>query len=187
MPSYEVMVFGFRGTEAIAKAAADLGVVVPDLERGYMNCRRAKEIDAVLKGIHLKVLEEMAADLPGLAYNGEKPYLSFDPERLLPEYETPWGKRSVIPIQLSYCYDPDECGDDPEDAVYGVALSARYWPSLLDMHDQHGSLEGDEEYFSWADDAADWQKKAADIACRMIVEALPVFGGAKLRQKTVFA
>lgn len=188
MPSYASIYFGFRGEEAGRAAAAALGLTL-DLEEGVGEAEpgRKAAIRAALEEIHLKAVGRLAETMPGFTYLGKKPYWSHDPSRLYHTYDTPWGRRTISPMGLCLSFDPDEIGDEPEDAVFGVGLSSRYLPGLLDMDDENGSLEGEEEYFAWSQDAEAWQVKAAEIACALIVEAYPVFAGASLIQKTDFA
>lgn len=54
--------------------------------------------------------------------------------------QTPLGKRQMSGWTLGLQYDPDEVGD--EHATLGVGLSGRYFPTLLDWRDPHGTLMG---------------------------------------------
>lgn len=54
---------------------------------------------------------------------------------------TPSGVRSFSPFSLQLYFDPDEMGDEPENAVLGVGLSGRYFPSYLDWRSEHGCIE----------------------------------------------
>ncbi len=53
---------------------------------------------------------------------------------------TPWGDRQAGVWNLNMLYDPGEIGDDPEDLSIGVNLSSRYFPAILDMQREHGTL-----------------------------------------------
>lgn len=52
--------------------------------------------------------------------------------------DTPLGKRSMAGWNIAIQYDPAEMGD--EHAVLGIALSGRYYPTLLDWRDKNGTL-----------------------------------------------
>ncbi len=53
---------------------------------------------------------------------------------------SPWGRRETRIWSLDIHFDPDECGDGPDDVTVGVNLSSRYIPTMLDMHDVHGGM-----------------------------------------------
>src|SRR5581483_4453491 len=57
-----------------------------------------------------------------------------------PRYETPAGEREFMPFRLEMFYDPGEMGDSAEDAVIGVAISGRYFPTFADWKDAHGCM-----------------------------------------------
>ncbi len=46
--------------------------------------------------------------------------------------------RQAQPFNLGLYYDPDECGDSKEDAVFGISLITRYYPCFLDLDKPHG-------------------------------------------------
>lgn len=58
------------------------------------------------------------------------------------EIETPAGLRKMSGFQLETVYDPIEIGHAPKEATLGVALSGRYYPTLLDYPSTHGTLLG---------------------------------------------
>lgn len=55
-------------------------------------------------------------------------------------YETPLGQRELIPFCFELFYDRSEFEDTPEQAILGIALSGRYFPTFLDWDDRHGGL-----------------------------------------------
>lgn len=46
--------------------------------------------------------------------------------------------RQTARWDLAVYYDPMECGDEPDDAVLGVSLVSRYFPTYLDWQREHG-------------------------------------------------
>jgi hypothetical protein len=53
---------------------------------------------------------------------------------------SPWGDRAASVWRLKCQYDPHECGETPEELTFGVNLSSRYFPSIIDIIDEHGTL-----------------------------------------------
>lgn len=53
---------------------------------------------------------------------------------------SPWGNRAAGIWDLDIQFDPYEIGDTAEDISFGVNLSSRYFPSILDMKNEHGAL-----------------------------------------------
>lgn len=51
-----------------------------------------------------------------------------------------YGHRTSVPFEAEVTYDPLEMNESIEDITFGVALSSRYYPCLLDMEDPHGAL-----------------------------------------------
>jgi hypothetical protein len=64
---------------------------------------------------------------------------------------SPWGNRAASVWSLDCQYDPHENYEIPEELTLGVNLSARYFPSILDMKDEHGTMGScivlDKEFF----------------------------------------
>lgn len=56
-------------------------------------------------------------------------------------YTTPLGQREFTPWNLELYYDPHELGEKPEDAVIGVAISGRYFPTFLDWKNPNGTID----------------------------------------------
>lgn len=54
-------------------------------------------------------------------------------------YSTPWGEREIARFSPQFYYDPDEMGDEPEDAVFGLSIAGRYYPRYLDVKNLRGT------------------------------------------------
>jgi hypothetical protein len=52
--------------------------------------------------------------------------------------DTPSGRREMAGWSLGFQYDPNEVGAPP---VLGIGLTGRYFPTLLDWRDQHGTMD----------------------------------------------
>jgi hypothetical protein len=52
--------------------------------------------------------------------------------------DSPWGARRARVWRMNVGFDPDEMGDT--ELTLGVNLSSRYYPSILDMQDESGTL-----------------------------------------------
>ena len=57
-----------------------------------------------------------------------------------PIFETPLGLREFSPFSLEVHYDPGEMGEGPEQAILGVAVSGRYFPTFIDWEDSSGTI-----------------------------------------------
>lgn len=92
---------------------------------------------------------------------------------------TPLGKRTMSPWELELAYDPHECGDEPQDAVFGVSLISRYFPTYLDWKEPHGG-SGNTIYLDGIN------MLMIDQARAFIVHAMPNFSAARICIKTKF-
>lgn len=54
-------------------------------------------------------------------------------------YDTQLGEREFSIWSLTYYYDPDEAGHWATDALIGVNLSSRYFPTFIDWKSEHGT------------------------------------------------
>lgn len=93
-------------------------------------------------------------------------------------YDTPFGRRETSSFSLCLTYDNDEIGDRPEDATIGVNLSSRYFPTVLDIDDEHGGLGTVIDIGSLM--------PQIDICREEIVKRLPAFGEAKVLIREIF-
>lgn len=93
-------------------------------------------------------------------------------------FDTPYGQRKTSPFSLCLCYDEDEIGDEPEDATFGINLSSRYYPSVLDVKNPHGTIGT----------TVDLESMAPEIKiCREeIVKRLPAFADAQVFFRQIF-
>ena len=89
-----------------------------------------------------------------------------------PCYRTPVGEREFSPFAIDVLCDPGELGMELKDAVLGVALSGRYFPTYLDWRDAHGTLD-----FCELNEAT---MKMIGYARLHIEHVLPVFKSANL-------
>lgn len=99
--------------------------------------------------------------------------------------QTPLGRRDMVPWKLELAYDPYECGDETADAVLGVSLISRYFPTYLDWKDPHGgsgaTLYLDATNMQMIDRARGWIVHAMPNAT-----ALQVFSTARICVKNIF-
>lgn len=91
-----------------------------------------------------------------------------------PAYVTPLGLREMSPWRLASFYDPIELGDNPTTALFGVAISGRYFPTFLDWRDPHGTMTS----ICCDPKQKDWQ-----IARKQIMAVLPWMKEAKFYVK----
>lgn len=117
------------------------------------------EIEALLRGAHEKALADMGFTVVGPS---TKPHSA---DHVVAK--TPLGMREFIPFSLGVNFDPDEMNEEPAQAVFGVAVSGRYYPRFVDWEDESGTI------YPVVFDAS--LKKALKIAKTRIVEALPDF------------
>lgn len=54
--------------------------------------------------------------------------------------DTPLGERSFAQFRLEFFYDPEE-GDEPENAILGIGLSSRYYPTFTDWTVPNGAVQ----------------------------------------------
>lgn len=87
-----------------------------------------------------------------------------------PVYITPAGEREFSPWQLQFSYDPGEMCETPDQAIIGVAISGRYFPTFLDWKDSSGGI--------WNFVFGPRPVQELEIARRNIIKALPVFENA---------
>lgn len=80
-------------------------------------------------------------------------------------YETPLGVREFSTFDFELFYDVDEMGDTLDTAVFGVAVSGRYFPTFVDWKHEHGTLDP----IVFDPKSNEW-----DIARKMLVKAIPL-------------
>jgi hypothetical protein len=212
MPFYASMIFGVRGRPAIDTLADALEVKVDWREDAYLHFTRTPQVQRlqkVLERVHADTLTALSEDLSGLQYIRYGSETEKDLGVFSNFVQTPWGRWEFTPMWLDLSYDRYEVHDTDETAVFGVYLSARYCPCLLDMHSEHGGLEAEideDEYqknflmwvagkaermvipeYDWDKEAMPWQRRAAEIAQEKIVAAIPELAACSLLQKREFA
>jgi hypothetical protein len=124
-----VVLLGWRWPKA-QKVLKELGV---DLQEccGYKFDEKTPDgFGGGLREAHIEALKEM-----GFTFVRPKQEYGYD------VWLTPLGERQFASFCAEFVYDPDEMGDEPQDAVFGVSLSSRYFPTFLDWQDSHGGLE----------------------------------------------
>lgn len=181
MPADREIHFGFVGPEAIFTAIEAMGLPVADYNgtSTTVDALRAETFDDFeidpdgATDIHRtlrEAYEAIAARLGWTLIAVENDHYTI--------YDTPFGRRKTSPFSLRLQYDEDEIGDEPEDATLGVNLSSRYFPSVLDVKNAHGTIGS----------VIDFDALAPEIAiCREeIVKRLPVFAEAKVFFREIF-
>lgn len=148
MPAYSQIVYGHKGPDAIARAAAALGLTLTaDGQQGAVLVT-GPEIQAHLESddmahVEVEVPQEVQDRLlaaykralgllPGHTYLGG---IAGTDEHAV---DTPWGRRKADGFTVYVFYIYGEADGDPSDAALGFALTSRYTPVLLDLEDAHG-------------------------------------------------
>lgn len=161
---------GFRGLKDIGEAATALdikvfineGEIEPEDTYKQINERLQKAWHDAIVDIGLEIIRETTLNR----------HISF-------LIKTPVGEREMVPWSLELQYDPHECGDEPEDAILGVSLISRYYPTYLDWREEHGgsglviSLDANT---LWAIERAKFHIK----------NVYPIFGKADIHAKEIF-
>lgn len=127
------LVLGWKHKEA---PYAELGVEPFELDDDETHPGNAEPSDKfaalgdVLVDAHMNLLPKLvlAAGIEYRAGDG------------LIEAMTPSGLREFNPLSFEFFYDPDEMGDDEDTAVFGIAVTGRYVPTLLDWENENGTL-----------------------------------------------
>jgi hypothetical protein len=86
------------------------------------------------------------------------------------KWQTPVGPREIIPWTFEFQLDQDEMGEKPSDAIIGVPVSGRYWPTFVDWRNQHGTV--------WNLVVGPKEPIEMGIARSYIIEAVPAFADA---------
>lgn len=128
------VVLGVRGQEAINKILVSMGKPEVDLNEGAWSYDWETDVGKLpsLVDAHKACLEAFFSNVrPGSDFGTVNHFRA----------DTPEGPRQFAFFWLELFYDPHEMGDTPEFAVFGVALSGRYWPTYLDWRSKHGCIE----------------------------------------------
>ena len=143
MPMGNEIHLGFIGVKNIFGVCKKLGLSVLDyedapitLEDFKLDSSRGLEcIDtSSLDDKVTQAYENTLADL-GYTFNKQKKY-----GRFLYIINTPWGERKSYGWRLNLYYDEDEAEDSIEDISFGINLTSRYFPTLLDLGNEHGTI-----------------------------------------------
>ena len=92
--------------------------------------------------------------------------------------DTPYGLRETHPFGMNIQYDTGEIGDEIEDASFGIRLSARYRPCILDIENPHGGLRPTVPL--------DDLQPVIEICKEEIIKRIPVFKNAKIYIRHIF-
>jgi hypothetical protein len=117
---------GFKGKEKIDEIATELNLKVGlDGEITPENIIWATNV--LLKKAWRDAIDEIGLEFVRAADN---------PRFFI--VNTPSGIREMVPWDLELYYDPDEMGEEPEHAIFGISLISRYFPTFLDWASEHG-------------------------------------------------
>ncbi len=158
------LLIGFSGKGKIDEIAASLGLSV-DFDSGDVTPDESyNQISTNIKGAWREAIGELGLEIIGADRWG------------YPIARTPTGNRVMTPWDLRLYYDPDEMGDEPEHAIFGISLITRYKPTFLDWAKEHGG-SGDVITLN-----IDTMVKI-QVARRHIEKVLPIFAVADIHIK----
>ena len=182
MPADREIHLGFIGPDAIYRTIDALGLQVLDWEDEMpttTSALRSKPFDLFefdeqsylkVNAVLREAYQAVAARL-GWTFIG-----TTDNDYMI--YDTPYGRRQTGGFSICLTYDPDEIGDEPQDATIGIDLSSRYSPAVLDIESAHGGMRSVIEF-------EELQPRIE--ACREeIVKRLPAFTEAKIFIREIF-
>lgn len=178
MPADREIHFGFIGPAAIYKLIEDLDIPVQTYDEDPTTLKELRQAPFDLFQMDTTRIEPVLDEI----YDAITARLGWTKigqyDQGYPIYQTPFGERITSPCGLCLSYDPDEIGDDPEDATIGIDLSNRYSPCILDIKNPHGTLGS----------VIDIDTLMPQIAiCREeIVKRLPAFADAKVFFREIF-
>jgi len=182
MPADREIHLGFIGPDAIYSAVDTLGLQALDwqddkptttsalhskpFDRFEFDEQSYEKIDAILR----EAYQTVAARL-GWTFIGT----TNDDDML---YDTPYGRRQTGGFSICLTYDPDEIGDEPQDATIGIDLSSRYSPTVLDIENAHGGMRSVIEF--------EEIQPRIEVCREEIVKRLPAFAEAKIFIREIF-
>lgn len=116
-----------------------LGLPIPRKNHDLENWLVDREWDELFEPINVKLKKAhlLALEDRGFIKTKGKPRSTVLP---YPIFRTPLGLRKLSPFMLEAFYDPNEMGDEIEDAIIGVAISSRYFPRFADWKEESGTL-----------------------------------------------
>ena len=175
MPAYSEIHLGFVGRSAVSNAIAALGIVCNDgtqpTAQDLINGFNFDNTDVDKLNPQIEAAYMATASRLGWVH------LATDSQ--FRDFDTPHGKRRTSIFGLSFNYDTDEIGDEPDDCSLGINLSARYFPTVLDISDPHGGLAPSNDLARLL--------SHAEICKQEIVKRLPAFEAAHIHLREVFA
>ena len=182
MPADREIHLGFIGPDAIYSTVDALGLQVIDCEDEKLTTTSAlrsnpfnlfdfdehshDKINVVLREAYQAVAARLGWTFIGTA----------DDDDML--YDTPYGRRQTPGFSICLTYDPDEIGDEPQDATIGIDLSSRYRPIVLDIESAHGAMRSVIEF--------EELQPRIQVCREEIVKRLPAFAEAKVFIREVF-
>lgn len=147
MPYDRELHFGYVGPNKVFEFADRIGVPMSDRESLAITLESFRanpndgadfdtnRFDAALRRAFIGTLDALGWEHGDIIVNGvtkhDKKYIGV---------KSPWGIREAGIWRLHSQFDPYEMGDTPEQLTIGVNLSSRYFPSIIDMEDPHGTL-----------------------------------------------
>ena len=147
MPYDRELHFGYVGPDKVFEFADRVGVPMCDheglaitLESFRANPNDGADFDtnrfdAALRRAFIGTIESLGWEHGKVTLNG---VIQNNPRYI--GVMSPWGAREAGVWRLQAIFDPNEMGDTPEQLTLGVNLSSRYFPSIIDMEDQHGTI-----------------------------------------------
>jgi hypothetical protein len=178
MPVDREIHFGFIGPAAIYKLVEELDVPVQTYDEAPTTLKELRQAPFDLFEMDITKIEPVLEEI----YDAITARLGWTKtgqnDQGYTIYQTPFGERVASSCWLCLNYDPDEIGDEPEDATIGINLSSRYFPCILDIENPHGTLGN----------VVDFDALVSQIAiCREeIVKRLPAFADAKVFFREIF-
>jgi hypothetical protein len=157
---------GFRGREHIDLIAKELGLEIEwDDEGGdFADLDKLEQLNDRLKLCWLSAITDLGLNVAS----------AVDPE--YPTIATPTGSRMMSPWRLSFYYDCHEMGDTEDDAILGISLITRYFPTFLDWRCDHGG-SGDVITLN------EGTMACIEVAKKHIIKVLPSFENAVIHIK----
>lgn len=154
MPHYTVAIFGVQGPQAILDATQAIGVTLRDMDKkdgtgkgavlttvediceALENCSLDLDVPDTLTARLDAAFVAAIAMLAGTTHQGT--FTEY--RRTCHKVDTPFGPRVSTGFAFEIAHDNGECGDELDDAIFGIPLSSRYKPVLLDLHSAHGGI-----------------------------------------------
>lgn len=150
-----------------AEVSGALGVFLPRSDEEFFEMHGRGTWEDVVRGTDVA--------LRGLLEDAHRATLlaaGFRPSARGESWQTPAGERRLSPFSPQLFWDPSDTQEEPSAATFGVALSGRYSPVLLDWRDPSGAL--------WPVRMDASFRLLCDLARREVSARVPVFASADL-------